>query len=163
MILRELFHYTTRIRSWLSDFRVVSWTNLCSISVSPLYFISFLTVYSADLGIRCMLSQQQQNTCLAWLSCFYNSTVNILYLLFFQQGPREEIGNLGQVQDLIANGHADPMARIVGRRKHAIRQVLQWKIRLGAHIYPGHVDCRLLLCVLYEGGEEGGGSVAPGN
>ena len=44
-ILHELAHYTTRISSWHSDFRVVSWTNSCSISVFPLYFIAFFTLH----------------------------------------------------------------------------------------------------------------------
>ena len=45
-ILHGLVHDTTRISSFFSDFRVVSWTNSCRISESPLHLISFLTVYS---------------------------------------------------------------------------------------------------------------------
>ena len=45
-LLHELVHDTKRISSWLPDFRVVSWTNLCCIAVSPQHFIYFLTVYS---------------------------------------------------------------------------------------------------------------------
>ena len=45
-ILHQLGHDTRRINSWLSDFRVVSWTNLWRISVSPsIHLISFITVF----------------------------------------------------------------------------------------------------------------------
>ena len=42
--LHGLFHETTRTRSCFCDFHVVSRTNSCCISESPLHFISFLTV-----------------------------------------------------------------------------------------------------------------------
>ena len=43
-ILLGLVYDTTWISSYFTDFRVVSWTNSCSISEFPLHFISFLTV-----------------------------------------------------------------------------------------------------------------------
>ena len=45
--LHGCVHDTTRISSCFSRFRLVSRTNSCSISKSPLQFISFLTVYVA--------------------------------------------------------------------------------------------------------------------
>ena len=44
-ILHGIVHYTTRKSEKHNLIRVVSWTNLCSISESPLHFISFLTVW----------------------------------------------------------------------------------------------------------------------
>ena len=53
-----------RISSWylceiVSDFHIASWTNSCSISVSPIHFIYFLTVYDDNVQ-RCDIYKIKQ-------------------------------------------------------------------------------------------------------
>ena len=75
-ILHGLVHDTTQISSCFSDFRVVSRTNSCSISESPLEFISFLTI-----------------------QMFYMSTVGRLV-------AEERVRRVAQIQDILNRSQA---------------------------------------------------------
>ena len=57
--------------------------------------------------------------------------------MILEQGAGEEVGQLGQIQDLVADRHADPMPRIVRGRKDAVGQVFYRKIRVGTNVHPG--------------------------
>ena len=41
-------------------------------------------------------------------------------LVFGEQGPVEQVGDLGQVQDLVSDGHPDPRGRILRGGEHPV-------------------------------------------
>jgi hypothetical protein len=61
-----------------------------------------------------------------------------------QQWPGEQMGYLGQVQNLAAYGNTYPVLRLRVCGEHSIWKILDWKMRFFLNSNPGHGH---LVCV----------------
>ena len=52
------------------------------------------------------------------------------------QGPGEQVRYGGQVEDIITDGHSDPMSGLLGGAEHAIGQVLEGEVGVLRDVNP---------------------------
>ena len=57
-------------------------------------------------------------------------------LVTSHQGPGEQVRDGGQVEDIITNGHSDPVSGLLGGAEHAIGQVLEGEVGVLSDVNP---------------------------